>query len=88
VVGYFEWVQDLQSFFWTDAEVAAELDRVMDDATRAVMAAAEQHHADLRTAALMVAVGRTADATTLRGLYPSGWVATSPSCRSTSQPRR
>jgi glutamate dehydrogenase (NAD(P)+) len=70
VVGYFEWVQDLQSFFWTDAEVAAELDRVMDDATRAVMAAAEQHHADLRTAALMVAVGRTADATTLRGLYP------------------
>ncbi len=70
VVGYFEWVQDLQSFFWTDAEVAAELDRVMDDAARAVMAAAEQHHADLRTAALMVAVGRTADATTLRGLYP------------------
>ena len=70
VVGYFEWVQDLQSFFWTDAEVAAELDRVMDDAARAVMAAAEQHHADLRTAALMVAVGRTAAATTLRGLYP------------------
>ncbi|HEX9737969.1 MAG TPA: Glu/Leu/Phe/Val dehydrogenase [Candidatus Limnocylindria bacterium] len=70
VVGYFEWVQDLQSFFWTDAEVAAELDRVMDDAARAVMSAAEQHHADLRTAALMVAVGRTATATTLRGLYP------------------
>jgi glutamate dehydrogenase (NAD(P)+) len=70
VVGYFEWVQDLQSFFWTDAEVAAELDRVMDDAALAVMSAAEQHHADLRTAALMVAVGRTATATTLRGLYP------------------
>jgi glutamate dehydrogenase (NAD(P)+) len=70
VVGYFEWVQDLQSFFWTDAEVAAELDRVMDDAARAVMSAAEQHHTDLRTAALMVAVGRTATATTLRGLYP------------------
>jgi len=70
VVGYFEWVQDLQSFFWTDAEVAAELDRVMDDAALAVMSAAEQHHTDLRTAALMVAVGRTAAATTLRGLYP------------------
>ncbi|MEX1278567.1 MAG: Glu/Leu/Phe/Val dehydrogenase [Chloroflexota bacterium] len=70
VVGYFEWVQDLQSFFWTDAEVAAELDRVMDDAALAVMSAAEQHHTDLRTAALMVAVGRTATATTLRGLYP------------------
>ncbi|MEK6192373.1 MAG: Glu/Leu/Phe/Val dehydrogenase [Chloroflexota bacterium] len=70
VVGYFEWVQDLQSFFWTDAEVAAELDRVMDDAALAVMSAADQHHTDLRTAALMVAVGRTAAATTLRGLYP------------------
>ena len=70
VVGYFEWVQDLQSFFWTDAEVAAELDRIMDDAAAAVMAAAEQHHVDLRTAALMVAIGRTAEATTLRGLYP------------------
>ena len=37
VVGYFEWVQDLQSFFWTDAEVTAELERVMNDAVRAVM---------------------------------------------------
>jgi glutamate dehydrogenase (NAD(P)+) len=70
VVGYFEWVQDLQSFFWTDAEVTAELERVMDDASGAVMAAAERHRVDLRTAALMVGVGRAAEATTLRGLYP------------------
>ncbi len=70
VVGYFEWVQDLQSFFWTDAEVTAELERVMNDATTAVMSAAERHHVDLRTAALMVGVGRAAEATTLRGLYP------------------
>ena len=70
VVGYFEWVQDLQSFFWTDDEVAAEQDRVMDGAAQAVMAAAEQHAVDLRTAALMVAIGRVAEATTLRGLYP------------------
>ena len=70
VVGYFEWVQDLQSFFWTDAEVTAELDRVMDDAAAAVLGAADRHRVDLRTAALMVAVGRAADATTLRGLYP------------------
>jgi glutamate dehydrogenase (NAD(P)+) len=70
VVGYFEWVQDLQSFFWTDAEVTAELERVMNDATAAVMAAADQHAVDLRTAALMVGIGRAAEATTLRGLYP------------------
>ncbi len=70
VVGYFEWVQDLQSFFWTDAEVTAQLERVMHDAALAVMAAAERHRVDLRTAALMVGVGRAAEATTLRGLYP------------------
>ncbi len=70
VVGYFEWVQDLQSFFWSDAEVTAELERVMDDAAAAVMAAAERHKVDLRTAALMVGIGRAAEATTLRGLYP------------------
>ncbi|HET9496763.1 MAG TPA: Glu/Leu/Phe/Val dehydrogenase [Candidatus Limnocylindria bacterium] len=70
VVGYFEWVQDLQSFFWSDAEVTAELERVMDDAAGAVMAAAERHKVDLRTAALMVGIGRAAEATTLRGLYP------------------
>jgi glutamate dehydrogenase (NAD(P)+) len=70
VVGYFEWVQDLQSFFWTDDEVGAQLDRIMDGAAAAVMAAADRHRVDLRTAALMVAVGRTAEATTLRGLYP------------------
>jgi glutamate dehydrogenase (NAD(P)+) len=70
VVGYFEWVQDLQSFFWTDAEVTVQLERVMHDAALAVMSAAERHHVDLRTAALMVGVGRAAEATTLRGLYP------------------
>ncbi|HEY7738446.1 MAG TPA: Glu/Leu/Phe/Val dehydrogenase [Candidatus Limnocylindria bacterium] len=70
VVGYFEWVQDLQSFFWTDAEVTAELERIMDGAAGAVMAAADKHRVDLRTAALMVGIGRAAEATTLRGLYP------------------
>jgi glutamate dehydrogenase (NAD(P)+) len=70
VVGYFEWVQDLQSFFWSDAEVTAELNRVMDDAAAGVMDAADRHHVDLRTAALMVGIGRAAEATTLRGLYP------------------
>ena len=70
VVGYFEWVQDLQSFFWTDAEVTAELERILDGAAAGVMAAADKHHVDLRTAALMVGVGRAAEATTLRGLYP------------------
>jgi glutamate dehydrogenase (NAD(P)+) len=70
VVGYFEWVQDLQSFFWTDAEVTAELERIMNGAADAVIAAADRHRVDLRTGALMVGIGRAAEATTLRGLYP------------------
>jgi glutamate dehydrogenase (NAD(P)+) len=70
VISYFEWVQDIQSFFWTNEEIRADLDRIMDDATAEVMAMAEAEKVDLRRAAMMVAVKRVADATTLRGLYP------------------
>jgi len=70
VLGYFEWVQDMQAFFWAEGEVAAQLDRIMDDAFAGVMAMAEANRVDLRGAAMMVAVGRVAEATTLRGLYP------------------
>ena len=70
VLGYFEWVQDMQAFFWTDAEIASELDRTMDAAMAGVMAMADQKQVDLRGAAMMVAVGRVAEATSLRGLYP------------------
>ncbi|HLY35378.1 MAG TPA: Glu/Leu/Phe/Val dehydrogenase [Candidatus Limnocylindria bacterium] len=70
VLSYFEWVQDMQSFFWTDDEISANLDRIMDDATAGIFAMAEEHKVDLRSAAMMVAVHRVAEATTLRGLYP------------------
>jgi glutamate dehydrogenase (NAD(P)+) len=70
VISYFEWVQDIQSFFWTDEEIRANLDRTMDVATAEVMAMAKSEKVDLRRAAMMVAVKRVADATTLRGLYP------------------
>jgi len=70
VLGYFEWVQDMQSFFWSGAEITANLDRIMDAATAAVVALAEEQHADLRSAATMLAVRRVAEATSLRGLYP------------------
>jgi glutamate dehydrogenase (NAD(P)+) len=70
VLGYFEWVQDMQAFFWTDAEITAQLDRVMDEAVSGIQAMAQAQSADLRAAAMMVAVSRVAEATTLRGLYP------------------
>lgn len=70
VVAYFEWVQDMQAFFWTEEEVNAELDRHMDEAFAGVLAMSESHGVDLRGAAMMVAVQRVAEATTRRGLYP------------------
>ncbi len=70
VLGYFEWVQDMQSFFWTDAEITDQLDRMMDAAFAEVVATSEAKKVDLRSAAMMVAVGRVAEATQLRGLYP------------------
>lgn len=70
VVGYFEWVQDMQAFFWNEGEVAAELDRIMERAAKGVRDMAQREGVDLRTASTMVAVARVAEATSLRGLYP------------------
>ncbi|MDQ4034849.1 MAG: Glu/Leu/Phe/Val dehydrogenase [Chloroflexota bacterium] len=70
VLSYFEWVQDMQAFFWSEAEITAQLDRIIDEAMTEIQAVSLSEAADLRAAAMMVAVGRVADATTLRGLYP------------------
>ena len=69
-VSYFEWVQDMQSFFWTEDRINASLKAIMDRAFAAVHEMAERYEVDMRTAAYMVAVARVAEATTLRGLYP------------------
>jgi glutamate dehydrogenase (NAD(P)+) len=70
VLAYFEWVQDMQSFFWTEQEITADLERIMDGAFADVLAMSDARSVDLRGAAMMVAVERVAGATTLRGLYP------------------
>jgi glutamate dehydrogenase (NAD(P)+) len=69
-VSYFEWVQDMQSFFWTEERINQSLKEIMDRAFQAVHVMSHRHHVDMRTAAYMVAVARVAEATTLRGLYP------------------
>jgi glutamate dehydrogenase (NAD(P)+) len=70
VLGYFEWVQDMQAFFWSEAEITGQLDRIVDEAMAGIRAMADSQKVDLRSAAMMLAVSRVADATTLRGLYP------------------
>jgi glutamate dehydrogenase (NAD(P)+) len=69
-VSYFEWVQDLQSFFWSEAEVNAKLESVMRRAFEEVHEAARRHRAHMRTGAYALAVSRVADATLVRGLFP------------------
>ncbi len=69
-VSYFEWVQDMQSFFWTEARINQSLKEIMDRAFDAVYAMSLRQEVDMRMAAYMVAVNRVAEATTLRGLYP------------------
>ncbi len=69
-VSYFEWVQDMQSFFWTEERINESLREIMDRAFDAVYSMSQRQEVDMRTAAYMVAVARVADATTLRGLYP------------------
>lgn len=69
-VSYFEWVQDLQGFFWDEDVVDRVLEQKMKAAFGEVFAAAHEHRVDLRTGAYVLAVKRVADATTLRGLFP------------------
>ena len=67
---YFEWVQDLQSFFWPAAEVNLKLESLMRRAFLEVHESMRKHRTHMRTGAYVLAVGRVADATLVRGLFP------------------
>ncbi len=69
-VSYFEWVQDISSFFWSEAEINQRLDRIMSEAFGAVWALAQERRLPLRTAAFVVGCSRVLEARALRGLYP------------------
>ncbi len=70
IVSYFEWVQDLQAFFWDEDEVYRQLERILTHSFEATDNAAEQYGVDMRTAAQILAIRRVADAVTTRGFYP------------------
>jgi glutamate dehydrogenase (NAD(P)+) len=69
-VSYFEWVQDLQSFFWGVEEITRRLEVIMNNAFASVAEKADQYHCDMRLAANMLAISRVAEATQIRGIYP------------------
>ncbi|HUY79269.1 MAG TPA: Glu/Leu/Phe/Val dehydrogenase [Ktedonobacterales bacterium] len=69
-VSYFEWVQDLQHFFWTEDEINARLDSIMVRSFNAVQAKKDERNTDYRMGAYLLAVARVAEATQVRGIYP------------------
>ena len=69
-VSYFEWVQDLQNYFWSESEIVARLREIMNRAFSEVMDVAIREKTDLRTAAMMKGIKRVADAKLVRGVFP------------------
>jgi len=70
IVSYFEWVQDKQNYFWSADEVKNNLSEIMMRALKEVEEAAASRKVTWRQSALMLGVGRVAEAHRLRGLYP------------------
>jgi glutamate dehydrogenase (NAD(P)+) len=70
VVSYFEWVQDLQSFFWEEDEINQRLRRIMARAFGEVTAIAERDKVVMRDAAYILALRRVEEAINLRGIFP------------------
>jgi glutamate dehydrogenase (NAD(P)+) len=69
VVSYFEWVQDLQNFFWTEEEVNKKLRDILVKAFHEVLDMSQKHKVDMRMAALMIGIDRVTRAMLWRGLY-------------------
>jgi glutamate dehydrogenase (NAD(P)+) len=69
-VSYFEWVQDLQRFFWDREEIRSRLRDLMSDAVNRVWTLAEAEGLSFRRAALVTSIREVADALEARGIYP------------------
>jgi len=69
-VSYFEWVQNLQELIWSEEEVLERLTRIMQRSSKEVLEISLSKKIPMRTAALVLGIGRVAEATRLRGIYP------------------
>ncbi|MEM7412823.1 MAG: Glu/Leu/Phe/Val dehydrogenase [Myxococcota bacterium] len=69
-VSYFEWVQGVQQFFWSEEEVNDRLITLMQRAFHSVLERSKSEGVDLRTAAMMLGIGRVAEAKRRRGVFP------------------
>ena len=69
-VSYYEWVQDLYSYFWSESEINQRLEQTMRTAFREVYETGERYKTEMRTAAYILAIERVAEATSVRGIFP------------------
>ncbi|HEX9410430.1 MAG TPA: Glu/Leu/Phe/Val dehydrogenase [Actinomycetota bacterium] len=69
-VSYFEWVQDIQAYYWSEDEVNDRLRQIMEKSYVDVLNVAEERKVSMRTSATILGVGRVAEAHITRGLYP------------------
>ncbi len=70
IVSYFEWVQDLQSFFWTETEVVDKLFRILEGAFTQTLHLSRKQNVSMRLAAMSLGVKRVQEAKRTRGLFP------------------
>jgi len=70
VVSYFEWVQGLQEYFWTEDQVNDRLHRIVTRAFDETWTVHERRDISLRHAAYGIGIKRVAEASIIRGLYP------------------
>ena len=70
IVSYFEWVQDLQSFFWAETEIFDKLYRILGRTLDTVLKESKKHNIDHRTAALSIGIQKVVEAKKIRGLFP------------------
>jgi glutamate dehydrogenase (NAD(P)+) len=70
IVSYFEWVQDLQSFFWGETEVVDKLFRILETAWTQILNQSRKQKIPMRLAAMSLGVKRVQEAKKVRGLFP------------------
>ena len=70
IISYFEWVQDLQFYFWKEREIQQRLREIMANIFNSVLSLSRERKIDMRTAAWMLGVSRISEAQKTRGLYP------------------
>jgi glutamate dehydrogenase (NAD(P)+) len=70
IVSYFEWVQDLQSFFWGETEIADKLFRILESSWAQILRNSRKQKISMRLAALSTGVSRVYEAKKQRGLFP------------------